>query len=160
MMRPGHDSTLQTLAWSWHTVTLIRASSRLAQTATAVPVVASGVQRSQCQDVVRGDPRGSGRRLVKRGTDSEAEAQGSSGEEGFRNVGTTSERGLAGQVLSFPTPVCPSAHGRCLGSGPWALQGLLTPLSASFPSARRKIPWVQIPSHPPGLTALHHSRYL
>lgn len=51
-------------------------------------------------------------RLVKRGTDMEAEAQGSSGAEGLRNVGTTSERGLAGQVYTFPTPVRPSAHGR------------------------------------------------
>ena len=82
---------LQTPARSRHTVTCIRAFSRLAQKATAVPSVASGVRRSQCWDVVRGELWGPGRRLVKRGTDSEAEAQGSSGEEGLRNVGTTSE---------------------------------------------------------------------
>lgn len=94
------------------------------------PRVASGVRRSQCWDVVQGELWGPGRRLVKRGTDLEAEAQESSGEEGLGNIGTTSERGLGGQAHSFPTPVRPSAHGHCLGSRPQGLQGLLTHLPA------------------------------
>ena len=66
-MRPGQDSTLQTLARSWHTVTCIRAFSRLAQTAAAVPVVASGVRRSQCQEVVRWGAPEAGQETGKEG---------------------------------------------------------------------------------------------